>query len=287
LSEHKSLLKLTNDAVFKAYFSNKKNRKNLIFFLKSILNISDDEFIDLELLDTNSLIEQEDDKRTILDLKIKLTNQTIIVELQIDSMEFMEKRIVYGISKNLSTQLIAGDEYNLTKVVSILIADYKIVKDKTKNKYHYKFTLNDKEIGYTFTDVIEIHTLELKRLPKTEDGTHLYNWLKIIKSDSLEELNMIAKKHDEFKEAAEYLKEISQDEVMREIAFKRETFLRDWAARNKQSFNKGLEQGIEQGEEQKAINIAKNMLKRGTPIEYILEDTGLDINIIKKLQNEK
>jgi len=85
LSEYKSLLKLTNDAVFKAYFSNKKNRKNLIFFLKSILNISDDEFVDLELLDTNSLIEQEDDKRTILDLKIKLTNQTIIVELQIDN----------------------------------------------------------------------------------------------------------------------------------------------------------------------------------------------------------
>ena len=283
MSEYKSLLKLTNDAVFKAYFSNKKNRKNLIFFLKSILNISDDEFIDLELLDTNSLIEQEEDKRTILDLKIKLTNQTIIVELQIDSMEFMEKRIVYGISKNLSTQLIAGDEYNLTKVVSILIADYKIVKDKTKNKYHYKFTLNDKETRYTFTDVIEIHTLELKKLPKTEDGTHLYNWLKIIKSDSLEELNMIAKKHDEFKEAADYLKEISQDEVMREIAFKRETFLRDWAARNKQSFNKGLEQGIEQG----LILTAKNMLKRGTPIEYILEDTGLDINTIKQLQNEK
>jgi len=285
LSEHKSLLKLTNDAVFKAYFSNKKNRKNLIFFLKSILNISDDEFVDLELLDTNSLIEQEDDKRTILDLKIKLTNQTIIVELQIDSMEFMEKRIVYGISKNLSTQLIAGDEYNLIKVVSILIADYKIVKDKTKNKYHYKFTLNDKETGYTFTDVIEIHTLELKKLPKTEDGTHLYNWLKIIKSDSLEELDMIADKHDEFKEATEYLKEISQDEAMREIAFKRETFLRDWAARNKQYFNKGLEQGIEQGIEKEKLSLAKNALKMNLSLEQISMLTGLSINEIEQLQN--
>ncbi|MCL1934815.1 MAG: hypothetical protein FWF57_00310, partial [Defluviitaleaceae bacterium] len=68
----------------------------------------------------------------------------------------------------------------------------------------------------------------------------------------------------------------------REIAFKRETFLRDWAARNKQSFNKGLEQGIEQG----LILTAKNMLRRGTPIKYISEDTGLDISIIKALQNK-
>ncbi|MCL1934769.1 MAG: hypothetical protein FWF57_00075, partial [Defluviitaleaceae bacterium] len=110
--------------------------------------------------------------------------------------------------------------------------------------------------------------------------THLYNWLKIIKSDSLEELDMIADKHDEFKEATKYLKEISQDEAMREIAFKRETFLRDWAARNKQSFNKGLEQGIEQ----RNIELAKNMLFKNMDYELIAELTGLELEEIQKLQ---
>ena len=95
---------------------------------------------------------------------------------------------------------------------------------------------------------------------------------------------MIAKKHDEFKEATDYLKEISQDEVMREIAFKRETFLRDWAARNKQSFNKGLEQGIEQ----EKIALVKNLLEMNVlSLEQISQATGLSINEIKQLQNEK
>jgi predicted transposase YdaD len=36
----------------------------------------------------------------------------------------------------------------------------------------------------------------------------------------------------------------------------------------------------------KAVEIAKNMLRRGTSIEIIMEDTGLDEGTVHKLQSE-
>ena len=47
--------------------------------------------------------------------------------------------------------------------------------------------LYDAEAGIEFTDVLEIHTLELEKLPEGEDGTRLYDWAKFIDAESDEE----------------------------------------------------------------------------------------------------
>ncbi|MCL1935864.1 MAG: transposase, partial [Defluviitaleaceae bacterium] len=101
------------------------------------------------------------------------------------------------------------------------------------------------------------------------------------------DFEMLSEQKPLIKKAYGVLKELSQDEKTRLLAEAREAYQWDIVASNRNAKAEGLREGIEKGEEQKAINIAKNMLKRGTPIEYILEDTGLDINTIKKLQNEK
>jgi len=54
----------------------------------------------------------------------------------------------------------------------------------------------------------------------------------------------------------------------------------------KMIWDEGMEKGMEKGIREGAINIAKKMLKRGTPIEIVMEDTGLDEAIISKLQEE-
>ncbi len=43
-----------------------------------------------------------------------------------------------------------------------------------------------------------------------------------------------------------------------------------------QGLEQGLEQGIEQGSKEKQIEIAKNMLAKGTDIKFISEVTGLE-----------
>ncbi|MCL1934788.1 MAG: Rpn family recombination-promoting nuclease/putative transposase [Defluviitaleaceae bacterium] len=275
----KPLLELTNDVVFKAYFRSEKNRYSLISFLRAVLNIKEEDFIDLKILDPLSIAEQEDDKSTVIDLRLELKDQVIIIELQMQPMELMENRIVFGISKNLSTQLIKGDSYKLTKIVSILIAGFPLIKDKNHKEYHDIFNINSKKTGYTFSDVIEIHTLELKKLPKNEDGTLLYNWLKVIRAKSEEELDMIAENVPELKQSVSYIKELSADESARIRAFNRETFLRDQAVRERMA--------REQGIKEEKISLAKNLIEMNVlSLEQISKGTGLSINEIEKIKNK-
>ena len=46
------------------------------------------------------------------------------------------------------------------------------------------------------------------------------------------------------------------------------------------TWQEGIEEGIKEG----IIDMAKKMLKRGIPVEYVKEDTGLDESVINELQ---
>ena len=52
--------------------------------------------------------------------------------------------------------------------------------------------LYDPDNKVEFTDIIEVNTLELKKLPETEDGTELWNRLKFLSAERKEDLDMIA-----------------------------------------------------------------------------------------------
>jgi predicted transposase/invertase (TIGR01784 family) len=46
----------------------------------------------------------------------------------------------------------------------------------------------------------------------------------------------------------------------------------------------GLEEGVQKGREEERRIMAMKMLRRGTPLEYVIEDTGLSIAEIQFLQ---
>jgi hypothetical protein len=43
-------------------------------------------------------------------------------------------------------------------------------------QYHHRFILYDIENKVEFTDIIEVNTLELRKLPQAEDGSELWDW---------------------------------------------------------------------------------------------------------------
>ena len=279
------ILKPKIDLIFKLIFGTEPNLDILTDFLKCVLNIKDDEFIGIEIIDPHTRTEKINDKMSILDIKLNTTRGIINVEIQLNKYTDMEDRIIFGISKSITNQKHSGNNYKLKKVVTILITDYVLIAEH--EQYHDIFNYNSKKTGHTFSSITEIHTLELPKLPDDYDNSNLWYWLKFIKSEKEEDFEMLSEQKPLIKKAYGVLKELSQDEKTRLLAEAREAYQWDIIASNRNAKAEGLREGIEKGEEQKAINIAKNMLKRGTPIEYILEDTGLDINTIKKLQNEK
>ncbi|MDR1650402.1 MAG: Rpn family recombination-promoting nuclease/putative transposase, partial [Synergistaceae bacterium] len=81
------------------------------------------------------------------------------------------------------------------------------------------FRLYDRDSGVLFTDVMEIHTLELGKLPETSGSDvkegELLDWLRLIRSEREEEIDMLAAKTEEMKMTVGRLKQLSADERTR------------------------------------------------------------------------
>ena len=263
------------DVIFKLLFGDKRNSEILIDFLKSVLNISDDEYESITLEDTHLKRETIDDKLGIVDVRLTTKNGKIVhIEMQILEQDDLPERVTYYNAKMLVTQIKSGDKYDFKKTISIVIADFEIVENSPK--YHHTFMLNDNETGINFTDIIEINTLELRKIPEQSDNTKKYDWVQFLKAEREEEFDMLAERSPAVKKAVVELKRLSQDEETQRLYESREMAIRDEYSRMRTSYNKG------------AINekfeTAINAIKMGLTNEQILELTKLPISEIEILR---
>lgn len=253
----KPILKLKSDAVFKRLFGDPRNAHILKKFLCSVLGIEASNIKRLDIIDPISKIEKRKDKTSILDIKIETETQIMNVEIQLDYFKFMEERIVYGAARSLFSQLKKGENYGiLKKTIVIIIADYNLKKEA--KEYHDIFRLISNKTNTIFSDIIEIHTLELKKLPKAHDGKELYEWLKFISAEEEKEMEAQAVNNKEINEAYGILKKLSEDEALQMIEFYEERARMDDIAR--------IEYALEKGEQEGAKKII-NYLKEGHSLE--------------------
>ena len=269
----KEFLSPRNDLVFKLLFGDERSTEQLTDFLKSVLRIPHDEYDYLTIVDPHLLPEYKGGKLGIIDVKLHTKSGKIInIEIQVDPMPQMRERVIFYDAKMVTEQLGTSENYEqIKKVISIVITDYPLIKES--QKYHHRFTLYDQENNVEFSDTIEIHTLELPKLPSNEDGTPLWVWMKFLDARTEEDLEMIAQKNPQVQRAVIRLKELSADERTRMLYEAREKERRDIYAREKGAVK------------QAQLDFARNLLKRSRPVEEIIEDTGLTYAEVESLQN--
>ena len=124
------------------------------------------------------------------------------------------KRVVYYLSGMVLGQIKTGDDYDkLQRVINIVITDQELIKgDKV---YHHKYRLYDPETYSEFTDLLEVRTLELSKLPEADDGSVLWGWMSFFTAETKEDLAMVATKSPVLEEAVHYLLDMSKDAVER------------------------------------------------------------------------
>ena len=263
------------DVIFKLLFGDKRNKRILIDFLRSVLDLPDDDYEFITIDDTHLKRETIDDKLGIVDVKLTTKSGKIVhIEMQILEDDDMPERVTYYNSKIFVTQIKSGGKFeNINRTISILIADFELVKNPAHPaKYHHRFMYNDCETGVNFTDIVEINTLELQKIPPESDHTPKYDWLQFLKAEREEEFDMLAKRSPVIKEAVVELRRLSQSEEAQRLHDAREKALWGEQSRLRTAQNKALK------------NVALKMLKRGTPIQHIAEDTGLSITEIETLK---
>jgi len=272
----KDFLSPKSDIIFKLLFGDDKSIEILTDFLKAVLDIPESDYEDVTIVDPHLLRQHEGDKLGILDVKVKTKSKKIIdIEIQVKPKPNLEKRVVLYLSKMVAEQVGAGIDYSkIQRAISIIITDYTLKPNN--EKYHNRFSLAD-ETGKQFTDILEVNTLELSKLPETEDGTPLWDWLKFLKSESKEEFDMIAEKNPVINKAVVRLAELSQDERTRMLYESRQML--EW------DIEIAKEAAQQAAVKSNSLAIARNALRKNMSIDDIVDITGLTYEEIETLHN--
>jgi predicted transposase/invertase (TIGR01784 family) len=281
------LLPLKSDFVFKLVFGDKRRVELLTAFLQAVLDLPVEEYEKVTIVDPNVKKEYSKDKAGILDVKIHTKSGNVIdVEIQVEPNAPLEKRILFYQAKMLAEQISEGDGYDVIKpVISIVITDFPLIEGS--KAYHHRFRFYDAKNKVELTNVLEINTLELAKLPKTSDETDLFDWMRLILAKSEEEYTMLAEKKPIFKKVVAVVKKLSADEEARLEYDKHELWRMDYAAtmRNaaRKGMERGLEKGLEKGEAKSKIETAQKMKSKGFSVADIADITGLTKKEIDKL----
>ena len=279
MEKEKKLLSVKYDVIFRLFFADERNEEDLINFLKSILKLPEEDYQAIVIADPHLLPEYVGDKLSIIDVKLYLKSGKIIhIEIQLKVSSDLKQRVVLYVSKMITEQIGSGDDYDKIKqVISLIITNEDLIKNSPR--YHHRFTLYDIDAQVELTDIIELHTLELGKLPQKPDGTELYDWGKFIDAETEEELEVIAQRNPQVGKAVVKLRELSADERARDLFERREKARRDIASLVKDGREEGLQEGIQQG----IRKVALKLLKQNKPIEEIMEATDLTRDEIELL----
>jgi predicted transposase/invertase (TIGR01784 family) len=196
-----------------------------------------------------------------------------------------------------------------------------LIDDSTH--YHNRYRLHDSETGSTFTDLLEINTLELPKLPAESDQSALWDWLRFIKVEKESEMEALARKNPQIRKAVGALRIMSADERERERALNHQRDL--MAAHGRLEYakaegieigksegieigksegieigknegiqigknegiqigkNEGIEIGEQRGEHAKAVAVARKLKEKSLPPGEIAEISGLPADEIERL----
>ena len=283
----------TNDFVFKRIFGYPGSEKITKRLLELIIE-DDIESIDLG---NSTILEKDlrDEKVGILDILAKGKDNTKYnIEMQMISKENIQDRMLFYWSKVFLRGIKEGNQYDeLNKVVSILIANFKLKNIKEIPEFHTKWQIREETYSNTvLTSKLEIHIIELPKLIEMiENGLvskkdELVIWLRFIMNPeelSMEEIDYT----DEIKEAERILRDINSNEHDIWLAEQRLKYIRDQYAERKYARKEGYEEGHEEGykeghkkghkegNKEAMIKVARKMIQKEIPINEIIELTGL------------
>ena len=289
---------LRSDVGFKAVFADRNNKDILIGVLNQILppeaRIEDIK----EYSDRERRRDVPYGKKTVLDLVcVDRDDRTFVVEMQASEEDFFFERCVYYASGLYHLELSDGVRYKgLRPVYVVSFLNYRLrhddesLWDTDHFISHWRFT--EKRTGMVADQTISVIFVEMALFTKTleECVTEFDRLFYIFKNSEgfqripewIEEAGGISRRLAEACEVAAFDKEKKlkyEIDKMNEwdIQAQKEYAVRKGLEEGLQKgLREGREEGLEQGREETRLSIARKLFEAGTPVDVIVNCTGVD-----------
>ena len=257
----------------------------------------------LEILESESNQDLEDNKTNRVDIKVKDNNgKIILIEVQYSRELDYLQRILFASSKTISEHLPKGAAYSqISKVISI-------------NILYFDFGKGDDYIYHGTTQFIGLHnnnelelSAEQKRLYQSEKIADIYpeyylieirnfndiakdtldEWIYFLKNETVED-NFTAKGLKQAQETLDVLKMTEQERFayqqhQKELHHEASLYESTFVLGKLEGLDEGIQQGIQKGIQQGILLTAKNMKQAGIDIAIISQVTGLSLSELENL----
>jgi len=156
------------DYAFKEIFGEQRNIENTRLFLKTLLNIPEEEYGKLTVRNPGLRKVFKNEKSGVVDIKLTTKSGKILhIELQVKKRKNTRDRVLYYGARLIGDQLKWGDDYNkLHHVISIVICDHLLLNEEDSYINVYDLRNVDNRI---FTDKLKLIIIELPKLTAEND----------------------------------------------------------------------------------------------------------------------
>jgi predicted transposase/invertase (TIGR01784 family) len=286
------------DLVFKKLFGSEENTDILLSLINAILP-DNQQITKIIIKNPYNVSDYVDGKLTILDIKAEDEKGSLYdIEMQLKGTRFYGKRTLYYWAKMFGSQMdyLQKDEQEnekrktysgLNKCIVISLMDFEFFKD---DKYNRCFTLTDRETHELHPDLdyLDLYFVELEKFAHKYKTitTILDRWATFLNNADVYSKNTLPKELAEIepiKKASEKLDAMYLNEKEREYYEAQQKRYLDENSR----IQEAVDEAIEQTELKSKIEIAKNAILEGAKNEFISKITGLKIEQIEQLRNEK
>ena len=247
MDRNTKILKLKLDIIFKRIFGDPANKNIIKTFIEDLLELPQGSIQELYMDNVELVPENIDHKFSRLDLKIKVDDMIVNIEMQVNYEYYFNDRTLFYWSKLYSGELMDGEEYDkLRQTICINIVNFNLFKS---DDYHSHFKIMEKTRHEVLTEKFAIHFFELKKINKRRNKKRMEDWLDLINAETEGDLMDIQKETSipEVKEVIFKLRELSADEQLKWDVYYREKRLHDEASALSGARKEGIEIGRAEG----------------------------------------
>lgn len=274
-----------NDSLFKWIFGQEENKDILALFLSDVtgVQITPEELTHIKIEYSPDI---KEGRTIMMDIQVgsSKTHDKMNIEMQLQNQGDIDRRILYHWGKAYTSELKEGQHFKeLSKQIIILIADFKIFDWQDPKKFHGVFHVREKDEMTLFSEVLEIHVLELPKARDIDDdllANPITKWMLYFNNAVGDIMQQIAYKEPILQKAITLEEIFLQDDAKRRGYDLSEKLRRD----NIEQLIYAEDKGREEGREEEKIEIARNLLAEKMSIEFVSKITGLSLEDLKKIQ---
>ncbi len=272
---------IKNDIAFRKIFGNGAKTEILTSFLNAVLKLEGKKkIVSIIILNPYQVPIVLGAKSTILDVKAKDgNNNEYIVEMQLTDKIGFAKRVVYYSAKSYSAQLSVGEDFSILKpTIFIGILNFEFLE--TQNYLSRHLILDAETHEYKLKD-LDFNFIELPKFNKTEQelDTLIDKWVYFIKN--AESLTVIPANANDIGLKSAYIEADRHNWTKADLEAYDYALLREMDEKTEKMFAE------QKGEIKAKTEIAKNFIVLGLDNDTIAKGTGLTIEEIEKLRQEK